>query len=262
MLSSSIAGCAVLGAGYAAALKYVVPSLLFRPPHARGKKSKQIHSAENNVWAEYVDAQPAQKAVIFLHGNATDITRDAWGHRLHVFLGCDVFVPEYPTYSFMREKHPELTTHDTYRVLEEFLERVVIPRSYEQILIFGQSLGGHFAAALAATYAFEPRLKLCLLSTFHNFSDLTRTLLGVRLPWSGSMYNTEKCLQAMPDDTQVLILHGSNDEVIAVSHAVWLLDSLKKRPRIHTKSVFYYGATHNNMPVDAIMAELQQFFLR
>ncbi len=259
MLASAIGGCTMLGITYAAALRYAVPSVLFQPPKSYRKGLQHIRSADHNVWAEYTNLNPSSKAIIFLHGNASDITRDDWGPRLHAALGYDVFVPEYPTYSLMRKKHPELTTHDTYRVLEEFLASVVIPRSYEEIMIIGQSLGGHFAAALASTYKFEPRLKLCLLSTFHNFSDLVRTLLGVRLPFLGYMYNTEKCLRSIPNHTKVLILHGSDDEVIAAAHADWLLKSLKKRPLIRTRNLFYAGATHNDIPVDEIIGDIQRF---
>jgi pimeloyl-ACP methyl ester carboxylesterase len=152
--------------------------------------------------------------VLFLHGNGGNIS-----HRLALLellhrLGLSILIIDYRGYGQSEGSPSEQGTYlDAEAAWRYLVEERRIPPN--QIIIFGESLGGAVAAWVAQTYAPGG---LILVSTFTSVPDMGAQVypfLPVRL-LARVQYNT---LARLPEiHCPVLIIHSPDDEVVPYGH--------------------------------------------
>ena len=168
----------------------------------------------------FIPAESSQRILLFFHGNAGNIS-----HRLESILqfhqlGLHDFVIDSRGYG-LSEGQP--TEAGTYLDAEAAWHYLVNQKGFdpEEIIIFGRSLGGAVAAALAEKH---PPRSLILESTFTSIPDLAARrypFLPVRR-LARLQYNTAARLPNI--HVPLLIIHSREDRVIPYQHGERLFE--------------------------------------
>lgn len=172
----------------------------------------------------YVLARQPRGVVLFFHGNAGNIS-----HRMDIVqsfhrLGLSTLIIDYRGYGMSTGKPSEQGTYlDAEAAWRHLTEVKRVPA--ENIVLFGESLGGAVAAWLAARK--KPRA-LIMMSAFTSVPDLAAKhywFLPVRL-LARFDYNTLENLKAIT--CPALIIHSPEDEIIPFGQGRALFDAAKE----------------------------------
>jgi uncharacterized protein len=185
-----------------------------------GLEYEEVHfRAEDEValhgW--WVPAAGARASLLFMHGNAGNISHRLHSIRLFHELGLNVFIFDYRGYGASGGRPGEQGTYrDARAAWSTLLARGATP---QRCIVFGRSLGGAVAAALASEVE---AAALIVESTFTSLPDLAANLY----PWLPA-----RALARIHYDTRsrlgqrrcpLLIVHSTEDELIPYSHALAL----------------------------------------
>lgn len=160
------------------------------------------------------DAASPRGVVLFFHGNGGNISHRLGLLELFHRLGLSTMIIDYRGYGQSEGSPGEQGTYlDAEAAWRYLVEERRIPAN--QIIIFGESLGGAVAAWVAQTHAPGG---LILVSTFTSVPDMGAQVypfLPVRL-LARVHYNT---LARLPEiQCPVLIVHSRDDEVVPYRH--------------------------------------------
>jgi uncharacterized protein len=173
--------------------------------------------------------------VVFFHGNAEIIDHQHDMVEGYHRLGCSILLPEYRGYGRAGGKPgEEAIVADAVHFYDELIK---LPEADKSRIVFhGRSLGGGPAAQLAARRT--PRA-LILESTFSSVAAMAAKY-GCPSFLAKSPFRTDRVLESL--DVPVLIFHGSDDDIIPVSHGRRLRDLARRGTYIE------YGCRHNDFP--------------
>jgi len=176
----------------------------------------------------FIPAPAARGTLLYLHGNGGNI-----GHRLDqiaVFhrLGLNILIIDYRGYGASSGKPSEEGTYQDALAAWNYLtqEKHLAP---EQIVLFGESLGGSIAAWLAARH---PPAGLVIYASFTSVPDMAQALYPM-FPASRLAryrYDTRAALASV--SCPLLILHSPEDEIIPFSHGQALLEAAREPKRL------------------------------
>jgi len=180
-----------------------------------------ITADHETLHAWYIPATQARGDLLFMHGNAGNIshrlTSIAQFHR----LGLNVLIVDYRGYGNSSGKPSEQGLYRDAEAAYQWLveERGVVP---ERIVVFGRSLGAAVAAHVAAE---KPVGALILESGFTSVPDLGAEIypfLPVRL-LSRYQYDTREKLSRI--SVPVLVIHSPQDDIVPFHHGQALYDA-------------------------------------
>jgi len=158
----------------------------------------------------YVPAPEARTALLFLHGNAGNISHRLDNvARLHE-RGITVFIIDYRGYGLSRGTPSEQGLYADARAALSFLRKRAAA-SRQGVAVFGRSLGGAVAVDLCSQ---ETCPRLILESTFTSAADMAREIfpllpLGRLLP---ERFDSESKIRAVR--APLLQFHGTRDSVV------------------------------------------------
>ena len=158
----------------------------------------------------YLPSSGARRVLLFLHGNAGNISHRRESLQIFHRLGLNVLIIDYRGYGLSGGSPSEaglyLDAHAAWRHLTE-----VRGFAASDILLFGRSLGGAVAARLAAES--EPG-GLILESTFSSARDFAHRVMPLmsRLTVLRYEFDTASALQAV--HCPLLVLHSPDDEIM------------------------------------------------
>lgn len=202
----------------------------------------QITTALGNSEAWFMSPYKRKKGeqrplVIFFHGNGEVIDylpEQAEGFRE---LGLGVLLVEYPGYGRATGKPSEKSiTGTAVAAYDAVLKREEIDP--ERIIIFGRSLGGGAACALAAR---RPSAALILQSTFTSTRPFLRNFLVPGFI-ARDPFDNDKIVSGYK--RPILLLHGSSDTIVPVGHSR-NLKQLAPGARL-----IEFSCGHNDLPPD------------
>ncbi|KPK39595.1 MAG: lysophospholipase [Gammaproteobacteria bacterium SG8_47] len=175
-------------------------------------------------WIPAPALRPPRATVLFLHGNAGNISHRLDSIGLFHNLGLAVLIIDYRGYGRSEGRPSEQGTYLDAAAAWAYLtqQRGLRPGS---IIVFGRSLGGAVAAHLAVEH--EPGA-LILESTATSMPDLAAQLYPF-LParWLTRFhYDARRALASIA--CPVLIVHSRNDEIIPFSHGEGLYASARE----------------------------------
>ena len=158
----------------------------------------------------YIPHPASRKTLLFLHGNAGNISHRLDSLQIFYQLGLSVLIIDYRGYG---ESEGSPTEHGTYLDAEAAWKYLINERklSPEQIIVFGRSLGGAIATWLARQY--QPA-GLIIESTFTSIVDMGKKyypylpvnlIARIRYP---SLENIDKIY------CPKLFIHSIDDEII------------------------------------------------
>ncbi len=225
---TSILGIAAIAYGGLALLLFLFqPSLVYYPEIGR-----EIAATPQQAGLPYEDVRlvtadgtalhgwfvpagnPARGTVLFLHGNAGNISHRLDSLQMFHRLGYNTLIIDYRGYGKSAGKPDEQGTYRDAAAAWNYLTqtRNISPA---RIVLFGESLGGAIAAWLASRQA---PAALVIASGFTSVPDLAADLyplLPVR--WlSRFSYDTRAFLQA--SSVPVFIAHSPGDDIIPFRH--------------------------------------------
>jgi pimeloyl-ACP methyl ester carboxylesterase len=227
-------------------------SLIFLPPPPSYPDTEAVLKLPVNgdevIAARYLPNPAADYTLLFIHGNAEDLG------DLRFFLeelqdwGFSVFAYDYRGYGLSdgapSERHAYQDAEAAYHYLTETLQ---IPP--DQILVYGRSVGGGSATALAAQY---PVGGLILQSTF---TSVFRVVVPFPLLPFDKFPNLRRLEQVQ---VPTLVMHGQADTTIPWHHGQALYEAAPE-PKTF---LWIPGANHNDFTAvagDRLPQALQDF---
>ncbi|KAL1202365.1 Alpha/beta hydrolase domain-containing protein WAV2 [Cardamine amara subsp. amara] len=211
-------------------------------PDMRNRRDDEIEVVKiktrrgNEIVAMYVKNPTAKLTVLYSHGNAADIGRmflifTVLSHHLNVnLMGYD-----YSGYGQSSGKPSEQETYADIEAAYNWLRETYGTKD-ERIILYGQSVGSGPSLELASRL---PCLRALVLHS--PFLSALRVMYQVKHSfWFDIFKNIDK-IQLV--DCPVLVIHGTNDEVVNISHGkqLWKLCKEKYEP------LWIKGGTHCNL---------------
>ncbi|KAI1882966.1 hypothetical protein AGOR_G00240320 [Albula goreensis] len=194
-------------------------------------------SRGNKVGCMYIRCAPnARYTVLFSHGNAVDLGQmSSFYIGLGTRINCNIFSYDYSGYGVSTGKPSEKNLYADIDAAWQAL-RTRYGISPENIILYGQSIGTVPTVDLASRYE-------CAAVVLH--SPLTSGM-RVAFPDTKKTY----CFDAFPNiekvskiTSPVLIIHGTEDEVIDFSHGLALYERCPKA----VEPLWVEGAGHNDI---------------
>jgi pimeloyl-ACP methyl ester carboxylesterase len=227
----------------------LVESMIFYPTRGVSVTPEQIGIAGEEVFftAEdgvrihgfYLPAPGADRALLFLHGNAGNAS-----HRLPnaadlVRLDCSVLVIDYRGYGLSEGRATEAGVYADARAgLNHLIEQRGFPEN--RVIVFGRSLGG----AVAVDLAQERNLAGVILeSTFPSIADVVSGGPGGALfgALAGRRFDSASKIGRIR--APLLFFHGDRDDVIDRELGQQLFDAAPEPKTFET----IQGAGHNDL---------------
>lgn len=201
---------------------------------------RQIDAGEVVAW--YIPPLPRFRdkpapLLVFCHGNAEII--DYQPHIVNGYqkLGFALLMPEYRGYGRSAGKPSERgIVEDAVFFFDEALKQPDVDAG--RIVLHGRSMGGGVAAGIAAQ---RKPAALVLESSFVSVVAMARRYFA---PWflAKNPFRVDRVVSSL--DVPVLVMHGTQDEIIPVSHGRKLRD-IGRRVTYHE-----YPCGHNDFPGD------------
>ena len=176
--------------------------------------------------------------ILYFHGNAGNLQR--WGELTEFFVakGYDVIVMDYRGYGKSTGKR---TMEALYMDSEFWYGYAKGHYSESEIIIYGRSLGTGIATYIASRN--DPE-KVILETPFYSLTEIARNRFPI-LPVKSLLHFPFPSYQYINDiSCPITIYHGDNDEVIDISYAIQLFDSIEKEDK---EFILVPGGGHNNL---------------
>lgn len=152
----------------------------------------------------------ATQVLLFLHGNAGNISHRRDSIAIFRRLGLDVFIFDYRGYGRSRGAPDEAGLYADARAAWRYLTDARGVAAHD-IVIFGRSLGGAVAAQLAAQV---PARALILESTLSSARDFARQVFPLLSRLVVVRYDFDTVRRMQEIKSPLLVLHSPDDEVM------------------------------------------------
>lgn len=160
------------------------------------------------VHAFWLPAAGADRAILFLHGNAGNASHRLPNAAMLVGLGTNVLLTDYRGYGLSSGRPSERGVYaDARSALRHLVEERGIPE--RRIVLFGRSLGGAVAVDLAAD---RELAGVILESTFTSAADVARGVLGPLALLAGRRFDSASKIPRVR--APLLFFHGDRDEIV------------------------------------------------
>ena len=207
----------------AAVLYFSQNSQVFHPPKGQAETPKEwgmefetvlLQSGGHTLTNWWIPGGSDSQVVLFLHGNATNISMMESYVRLFRALNLSVFLLDYRGYGLSEGEPSESGTQADAEAAWRYLieDKQLSP---SDLIIYGHSLGGGVASGLAVKH--QPG-KLILDGTFTSVPDVASDIypyLPVRLMAHIKFPTLDRISQL---HIPLLIIHSPDDEVIPYHH--------------------------------------------
>ncbi len=177
--------------------------------------------------------------ILFLHGNAENISTHIMSVRWLPARGFNVFLLDYRGYGSSEGKPTfEGVQDDAESALKMLIARPGVDAS--RIVVFGQSLGGAIAVHRVAHTSYRENIRaLVVESAFSGYRRITREKLAdfwltwpLQWPLSWTISDKYNPSKAVADISPIplLIIHGDQDPIVPVHHGQRLFE-LAREPK-------------------------------
>jgi alpha-beta hydrolase superfamily lysophospholipase len=176
--------------------------------------------------------------ILYFHGNAGNLQR--WGELTEFFVvkGFDVIVMDYRGYG----KSTGIRTMEAlYNDADLWYDYAKEQYSENEIIVYGRSLGTGIATYVASRN--DPE-KVILETPFYSLTEIAKNRFPI-LPVESLLHYPFPSYQYINDiSCPITIYHGDDDEVIDISYAKQLYDSIESEEK---EFILVPGGGHNNL---------------
>lgn len=169
-----------------------------------------------NVWWIEPSIPWNQKTIFFLHGNAANLAYQYQGMIPFVREGYRVFALDYSGFGFSQGKAKrKFLLDDAREAFEQFAKDSIT--STGEIIVYGQSLGGHLSATIASEFQEDISL-LVTEGAFASHKDVASDMAGIlgRI-FVKEGYSAKKEIEEF--NKPYLIVHSTDDRVVRYWHS-------------------------------------------
>ncbi|KAI0986177.1 hypothetical protein GJ496_002078 [Pomphorhynchus laevis] len=209
----------------------------------------------NRIVCLYMKAsvQNPKYTILYSHGNAVDLGQMcSFFSMLSACLNCNIFSYDYSGYGGSSGRPSEHNMYaDADAAWNSLRNLYEVPA--EKIIIYGQSIGSVPSIDLAARYK-------CAGVILHS-----PMVSGIRVACPGCTAIPTLCdvFQSTPKISKIksytLVIHGTNDEVINISHGITIFDRLK----YPAEPLWVKGAGHNDIEMfDGFFERIRKFVFK
>ena len=201
--------------------RFLLDRMVFQPTPGRWLSPAQLGIAAEEtelnsedgvrLHAFFLPAPGADRAILFLHGNAGNASHRLPNAAQLAALGAHVLLPDYRGYGLSEGSPSEAGAYaDARAALAHLREARGLPES--RIVVFGRSLGGAVAVDLARDRSLAG---VILESTFSSASDLANRLFAppIGLLLRGRWSSDRKIAQLR---APLLFIHGARDGIVPI----------------------------------------------
>ena len=164
-----------------------------------------------NAWMISPDSAYNGITILFLHGNAGNVTSQFMGMLPFVKRGFKALVVDYSGFGFSEGKATRKNVLLDGNAAIEYMAKTKDP-ARKKLVIYGQSLGGHLSAVVAASH--QDKIDgLVIEGAFSSHKDVAATVAG----FIGRIFVAEKysALKAIGNyNKPLLLIHSIEDETI------------------------------------------------
>ena len=162
------------------------------------------------------------KYILFLHGNAGNIS-----YRMNYIIqlnkiGFNILIIDYPGFGLSKGVPNKMDNSNCASLFLKYLVNTLMIKS-DDIIIFGESIGGYFAIELANKYNMK---YLILQSTFTDINELIRDkyMFGILTKYIKLGYNNIELLRTRYKMNKIdrklntMVIHSKEDEIVPFRH--------------------------------------------
>jgi fermentation-respiration switch protein FrsA (DUF1100 family) len=225
------------------------------PPASPLLQDVELHTADGTAIHARWRPHPASRgALLYCHGNAGNLEQRGWAVReLGEALGKSVLIFDYPGYGRSGGEPSEAGCYAAADAAYEWLVRDCGVQA-EDILLYGESLGGGVAVDLASR---RPHRALILVRTFTSIPNVAQEQFGwlpIRRLVSSRFDNLAKIGRC---ERPIFIARGDRDPLVPFSQGKQLRDASGGKATFFTME----GCGHNDPPGVEFYAALRRFLL-
>lgn len=205
--------------------------------------------------------------ILFLHGNAENISTHIKAVWWLPRTGYNLFMPDYRGYGFS-EGEPDLEgVHaDVQSAMEYLFARQDVDQ--KNLLIYGHSMGGAVAITSLADSIYRDRFRgLIVEGTFTSYRTVAREAMArlwftwlFQYPLSWTIRDDYRPIDAIPRISPIplLIVHGSKDPIIGHHHGKRLYEAAKQPKEFWLMDNGRHNVFHNARQRDRLLAWLDK----
>ncbi len=227
-------------------LRLLVEGMIFQPspgvdlePAAMGIDARDVFLDVEGERAHgfYLPHANANRAILFLHGNAGNASHRLPNAAQLQQLAANVFVLDYRGYGRSEGKATERGTYADARAALDHLTGTLGFAS-DRVVVFGRSLGGAIAVDLVKDRDFAG---LVLESTFTSVREVVQSLFKLPLgAFVGDRFDSKAKIARL--ERPLLMFHGNRDEIVPFDIGRRLYDAAPKPKDFYEIA----GAGHND----------------
>jgi len=169
-----------------------------------------------NAW--YFPGDKKKEFILFLHGNAGNVTTRKARAKMFQLMGYSVFLFDYRGYGKSTGSPSE---HGLYEDVSATFDYVKNKMNPDKIVLFGESIGAAFSIYLAQKQSIHA---LILEAPFTSIHEMSTTLLGFRLPKFLLSSQLPSIDRIKTIDYPTMVIHGKRDKVIPFSQGKRIYD--------------------------------------
>lgn len=246
--------------------KNLVDRLAFAPPASSYDKNSfpgelifVPHSLapgpfEDGAPCLFLPSQYARFLVIYFHANGEDLGRIyQFLCSVRLVLKVHILAVEYPGYGICPGKPSEESVMRNCNLAMRFATDI-LRWPYEDIKLFGRSIGTGPAMKLAAQY---PVAGLILVTPFLSIREVIRSYVGPLADYATDAFQNHMIAGCI--ESQTLIIHGKSDSLVPVGHGIQLYEMLPgKKMMVCPDDMHHNSCLLDNMAV--FVRPMTQFF--
>jgi uncharacterized protein len=189
--------------------------------------------------------------VIFLHGNAGNLENRVDKLEKLIKMGYGFIIPAWRGFGKSSGKASMKGLYQDAEAAISFIKS----RDYEleNTILIGESLGTGIAAEMATRYRFKG---LFLITPYKSIAARADELYPLMLATYLTKDNFNVIDKISSINQPVLIIHGTEDNVVPCSHSEEIFTKAKE-PK---KMIIYPGVGHSDYDIQEVFVEMSEFF--
>ena len=205
----------------------------------KGLEEHTIKVSEKvQLHAWYFPGKEDKEFLLFLHGNAGNITTRRARAKLFQLMGYSVFLFDYRGYGKSTGSPSEKGIYQDVSAVFDYVQTNMKPK---KVVLFGESIGAAFSIYLATK---QPVHALILEAPFTSIHDMSSRLFGFRLPkflLSSKLPSIDRIKNI---SYPTMVIHGTVDKVIPFSQGKRVYEA---SPASLKSFIPVEGAGHNGI---------------
>ncbi len=199
----------------------------------------------------HLPSKQGMPMVIYLHGNSGHLGKRELKYKELIDMGYGLIAISWRGFGKSEGEQSEEGLYNDARTSIEFLKQLGF--NTEDTIIIGESLGSGLAVKMATENKFKG---VFLITPYTSIADRAQEIywyLPVKMLIKDNYKNLEFIDQI---NSPVLIVHGTEDDIIPHSHSEQLIDKAQEPKRL----IIYPNKGHNNLDTRELYNEMTKFF--